>query len=59
MRQFVQCITENNEAGIWFHPFLTGKVGIALNGEWYEPKTHSQEDKQAAEMAMQFVVSKH
>lgn len=33
-----------------------GKVGITLNGEWYEPKTDSQEDKQAAEMAMQFVL---
>jgi hypothetical protein len=32
-------------------------VGIALNGEWYEPKTDSEGDKQAAEMAMQFVVS--
>jgi hypothetical protein len=32
-------------------------VGIVLNGEWYEPKTDSQEDKLAAEMAMQFVVS--
>ncbi|PNF23684.1 Myrosinase 1 [Cryptotermes secundus] len=33
-----------------------GKVGITLNGEWYEPKTDSQEDKQATEMAMQFVL---
>jgi beta-glucosidase/6-phospho-beta-glucosidase/beta-galactosidase len=41
----------------YFIHFYAGKVGIALNGEWYEPTTDSQEDKQAAEMAMQFVVS--
>jgi hypothetical protein len=41
----------------FIHVLLTGKVGIALNGEWYEPQTDSQEDKQSAELAMQFVVS--
>jgi hypothetical protein len=40
-----------------FSNLFTGQVGIALNGEWYEPQTDSAEDKGAAEMAMQFVVS--
>jgi hypothetical protein len=38
------------------HLLFTGRVGIALNGEWYEPLTDSKENKAAAEMAMQFVV---
>jgi lactase-phlorizin hydrolase len=33
-----------------------GQVGIALNGEWYQPQTNSTEDKAAAEMGMQFVL---
>jgi hypothetical protein len=43
-----------------FYSFLslfTGKLSIALNGEWYQPQTNSTEDKEAAEMGMQFVVS--
>ena len=37
-------------------PFA-GQVGIALNGEWYEPQTNSTLDEAAAEMGLQFVVS--
>ncbi|XP_021938454.1 myrosinase 1-like isoform X2 [Zootermopsis nevadensis] len=32
-----------------------GQVGLALNGEWYEPQSTSEEDKRAARTAMQFV----
>jgi hypothetical protein len=39
-----------------FSSLFTGQVGIALNGEWYQPQTNSTEDKAAAEMGMQFVV---
>jgi hypothetical protein len=40
-----------------FSSLFTGQVGIALNGEWYQPQTNSTEDRVAAEMGMQFVVS--
>lgn len=40
-----------------FSSLFTGQVGIALNGEWYQPQTNSTEDKAAAELGMQFVVS--
>jgi hypothetical protein len=39
-----------------FSCLFTGQVGIALNGEWYQPQTNSTEDKAAAELGMQFVV---
>ena len=42
-----------------FSSFFAGQVGIALNGEWYQPRTNSAEDKAAAEMGMQFVVSNY
>jgi hypothetical protein len=41
----------------YFSSLFTGQVGIALNGEWYQPQTNTIEDNAAAEMGMQFVVS--
>ena len=43
--------------GYTFSSLTTGQVGIALNGEWYQPQTNSTEDEAASEMGMQFVVS--
>jgi hypothetical protein len=36
---------------------ITGKVGISLNSEWFEPATYSTADKEAAEKAIQYQVS--
>jgi lactase-phlorizin hydrolase len=33
-----------------------GEVGITLNSGWYEPKTQSQQDIEAAERSVQFYV---
>nr|CAD7257472.1 unnamed protein product [Timema shepardi] len=37
-----------------FRAEQNGKIGITLNNDWQEPKTDSNDDKLAAELAMQF-----
>nr|CAD7458315.1 unnamed protein product [Timema tahoe] len=37
-----------------FRAQQNGKIGITLNNDWQEPKTDSDDDKLAAELAMQF-----
>uniref|UniRef100_A0A1B0DHF5 Uncharacterized protein n=1 Tax=Phlebotomus papatasi TaxID=29031 RepID=A0A1B0DHF5_PHLPP len=37
-----------------FQPTQNGKIGITMDSRWNEPKTDSDDDKEASEMAMQF-----
>ncbi|GAB0100978.1 hypothetical protein DMENIID0001_170940 [Sergentomyia squamirostris] len=37
-----------------FQPTQQGKIGITVHSSWQEPKTDSDEDKEASELAMQF-----
>lgn len=53
----VQTMMAQTLNGYTFSSLTTGQVGIALNGEWYQPQTNSTEDEAASEMGMQFVVS--
>ncbi|GAB0098174.1 Glycoside hydrolase family 1 [Sergentomyia squamirostris] len=39
-----------------FQPRQQGKIGITVDASWQEPKTDSDEDKEASEMAMQFYI---
>ncbi|GAB0100976.1 Glycoside hydrolase family 1 [Sergentomyia squamirostris] len=39
-----------------FQPSQQGKIGITLDSSWHEPKTDSEDDKEASEMAMQFIL---
>lgn len=39
-----------------YAPSQGGKIGIALNSDWKLPKTNSQEDRQAADRAKQFML---
>uniref|UniRef100_A0A1B0CB38 Cytosolic beta-glucosidase n=2 Tax=Lutzomyia longipalpis TaxID=7200 RepID=A0A1B0CB38_LUTLO len=39
-----------------FLPTQNGKIGITVDTSWQEPKTDSDEDKEASEMGMQFYI---
>uniref|UniRef100_A0A1L8DR18 Cytosolic beta-glucosidase n=2 Tax=Nyssomyia neivai TaxID=330878 RepID=A0A1L8DR18_9DIPT len=39
-----------------FLPNQNGKIGITVDTSWQEPKTDSDDDKEASEMAMQFYI---
>ncbi|XP_055701294.1 myrosinase 1 [Phlebotomus papatasi] len=39
-----------------FQPTQNGKIGITVDTSWQEPKTDSDDDKEASEMGMQFYI---